>query len=266
MQRRKTLIAAAATASVLMAIPVVTALGQEGGEQVSVEASTAVSNAITYQGRITDNGQPASGTYDLRFILFDAESGGAQAGLTVFKPDVAVTGGLFTVSLDFGESAWDGNARWIEIAIRPGDSGDDYAVLSPRQALTAVPYALHVKYAGSVTATGTGATSTALEISNGAIKVTGANKPAFIHTVAEETPSIPNTLPYSRIDHPLANGDPNALLFVTRNMDVTGTPASYSVAWGIEYDPVQEKWAIVSEDGTTAIPAGTRFNVLVIKQ
>jgi len=58
--------------------------------------------------------------YDLRFILYDADSGGSQVGSTVTKEDVTVTAGLFTTSLDFG-AVFDGNKRFLEIGCDPGE-------------------------------------------------------------------------------------------------------------------------------------------------
>ncbi len=105
-------------------------------------ALAAVSTGFTYQGRLTDAGNPAAGPYDFVFRLYDALTGGSQVGGIVTQGDVAVSNGLFTVSLDFGV-VFDGAARWLEIAVRPGASNDAYAILSPRQALAATPYALH---------------------------------------------------------------------------------------------------------------------------
>ena len=36
--------------------------------------------AFTYQGRLNDGGNPATGLYDLRFGLYDAASAGGQQG------------------------------------------------------------------------------------------------------------------------------------------------------------------------------------------
>jgi len=36
--------------------------------------------ALTYQGRLNDGTNPANGSYDLRFGLYNAASGGAQQG------------------------------------------------------------------------------------------------------------------------------------------------------------------------------------------
>ena len=61
-------------------------------------------SAFTYQGRLNDTGQPATGIYDLRFTIYDSSAGpGVVAGPLTNSP-VAVTNGLFTVALDFGPS------------------------------------------------------------------------------------------------------------------------------------------------------------------
>jgi hypothetical protein len=99
--------------------------------------------AFTYQGRLTDGGGAAAGAYDFKLELFDAASGGSQVGSTLVRDDVAVASGLFTVSLDFGASAFAGNARWLEIGVRPGASSGAYMTLSGRQELTPVPNALY---------------------------------------------------------------------------------------------------------------------------
>src|SRR5918997_6213102 len=73
----------------------------------------AQNSTFTYQGRLTDGGAPANGTYELEFKLFDAASGGTQqpqpSPVTIQftgAQAVAVTGGVFTVQLDFGASAF----------------------------------------------------------------------------------------------------------------------------------------------------------------
>ncbi|MBI4580919.1 MAG: hypothetical protein HY718_14520, partial [Planctomycetes bacterium] len=84
---------------------------------------------------------PANGPYDFEFSLFDDATAGVQAGPTLTVDDVTVTGGLFTVTLDFG-SVYDGNRRWLGIAVRPGESVEPYTPLTPRQELTGTPHAL----------------------------------------------------------------------------------------------------------------------------
>ena len=59
-------------------------------------------SAFTYQGRLNDGGVPAGGSYDLRFTLYDAASGGNPVGGVLTNAATAVTNGLFLVRLDFG--------------------------------------------------------------------------------------------------------------------------------------------------------------------
>ncbi len=112
-------------------------------------AQTALGTSFTYQGRLTDGAGPASGTYDLRFTLLDAVIGGSQVGPSVTRDDVTVTGGLFTVSLDFG-TTFAGSKRWLQVEVRPGASTGTYAVLAPRQELTPTPNALFSVNASTV--------------------------------------------------------------------------------------------------------------------
>src|SRR5262245_54150286 len=73
--------------------------------------ASAQSSSFTYQGRLTDGGTSANGNYDLQFALFDSSSGGAQIGSTQTLNTVAVSNGVFTVSLNFGASAFPGASR-----------------------------------------------------------------------------------------------------------------------------------------------------------
>ncbi|TWT42412.1 hypothetical protein RAS1_35440 [Phycisphaerae bacterium RAS1] len=116
----------------------------------SARAAVPLSPAFLYQGRLVDDGSPADGSYDFQFTLFDAATAGSPIGSTVSLTAVAVNDGLFTVSLDFSESPFAGDARWLEIAVRPAGVGA-YATLSPRQPLSPAPYsiyALHAPWAG----------------------------------------------------------------------------------------------------------------------
>lgn len=116
--------------------------------------------AFTFQGRLTDGFVPANAQYDFVFRLYDAATLGSQIGSDVTVGNLMVTDGLFTTSLDFGVSALDGNARWLEIAVRPGASSGAYSTLSPRQALTATPYALYALNGGLWEQDGTAITNT----------------------------------------------------------------------------------------------------------
>jgi hypothetical protein len=116
----------------------------------------AVGAGFTYQGRLTDGGSPANGVYDLQLILYDAAVGGTQVGPIVTSDDVTVTNGLFTINLDFG-SVYNSTSLFLDIAVRPGASTGTYTQLTPRQALTPVPYAagLVLPYSGVTSSSGT---------------------------------------------------------------------------------------------------------------
>src|SRR5436305_2363431 len=101
----------------------------------------AQSSSFTYQGRLTDGGTAANGNYDLQFALWDSASGGTQIGSTQTLNTVAVSNGVFTVSLDFGASSFNGANRFLEISARPSGAGS-FTVLTPRQPVTAMPYAV----------------------------------------------------------------------------------------------------------------------------
>ncbi|MBL9176316.1 MAG: hypothetical protein JNL10_22425, partial [Verrucomicrobiales bacterium] len=108
---------------------------------VPVPAAPA-GTAFDYQGRLAESGVPAEGAYELRLSLHDAATGGALAGPVLTNAPVAVSGGLFVTRLDFGTDAFNGEARWLEIGVRPAGSAVPFVTLAPRQALSPVPYAL----------------------------------------------------------------------------------------------------------------------------
>lgn len=99
-------------------------------------AQTPQTTHFNYQGQLQQLGVPFTGEADLKFRLFDQLEGGTQIGGELTKGDVAVTDGLFTVVLDFGEAAFAGERRWLEITV--GET-----VLTPRQSILATPYALY---------------------------------------------------------------------------------------------------------------------------
>jgi|GEM_PF-2542317 len=93
---------------------------------------------------------------------------------------------------------------------------------------------------------------TALEL-DGAIKVSGTVRPAFVHTAAGGSH-------ITCIDNALTNGDPNAIVTFVHRWDAV----YYTKPFAIYY--TSGKWCIFSEDTAQLISAGTKFNVLVIKQ
>jgi len=127
-----------------------------------------LTTAFTYQGELQTAGLPATGQHDLRFRLFDAAAGGVQIGAIICSDNVTLSGGRFTVSLDFG-AAFTGQQRFLEIEAR-ADTGlnctdaTGFAILVPRQPLTAAPNAAFALTAASAT---TAATATNANQLNG---------------------------------------------------------------------------------------------------
>jgi hypothetical protein len=118
---------------------------------------------------------------------------------------------------------------------------------------------------GSLLTLNSGAiTNTALEINQGAIKVTGASiggsTPVFIH-VANASNILSNT---TRINHPLTNGDPNAILIITANYNPGQTFQNHPIGVSYTGTPANGYWAIFNQDGNP-MQIGNAFNVLVVK-
>jgi hypothetical protein len=301
MSRRSLVFVLAALVAVAVIVPVARASFSNNAPTPAasrVQALAALGSGFTYQGRLTDGGGPANGIYDLRFILYDADSGGTQVGATVEKSNIQVQNGLFTTDLDFGAASFDGNARWLEIAIRPGDSAGTYTVLSPRQPINPVPYATYAKTAGTaalnlpftqsatsavdtslfnitqsgagaaITGAATGGTggkfsgATALELA-GPLKVSGSNPTAFVHTATSESIAAACDSWCTAIDNALTNGDPNAILIVTQYFADDEVYNEHPV--GVWYNSDTDKWEIFNED-LAAMPENAAFNVLVIKR
>ena len=102
----------------------------------SLVSAAPVGTGFTYQGRLQSSGRPFEGPADLQFRLFNQELAGDQVGGTIILNDQVVVDGLFTVELDFGAAAFNGQALWLQITV-------EGTTLSPRQKLTDAPFALY---------------------------------------------------------------------------------------------------------------------------
>jgi hypothetical protein len=174
----------------------------------------AQGTAFSYQGQLTDGAAVANGTYDLRFTLWNAATGGAPQGTTLTQSGVGVTNGLFTATLDFG-AQFTGANRWLEIAVRTNGAAD-FTTLAERQPVLPTPYAIHAATAGSA-ATATTATT-----------VTGPI-PAAQLTGSLSAAQIPN-LDASKITGGTFTGNGGGLTNVPLDALVRSTTSV--VAWG----------------------------------
>ena len=108
--------------------------------------------AFTFQGRLTADGQPADGQYDFLFRLYDAPSGGNVVGPLLATNALPVSNGLFMVELDFGAGMFNGEARWLQIAVQT-NGATRFTLLSPRQPLLPAPTALFAEAAATAQVT-----------------------------------------------------------------------------------------------------------------
>jgi hypothetical protein len=116
--------------------------GTEGPEAGPQAPLSPLGARFTYQGRLTHNDGPVNDLCDFQFGLYDAGSSVTPIDMQTLY-DVEVTGGFFTVHVDFGPTPFRGEERWLGIAVRcPAGSGT-YTPFSERQLLTATPYALY---------------------------------------------------------------------------------------------------------------------------
>ena len=116
----------------------------------SVLSTLASAEPFTYQGSLDDNGSPANGEYDFNFFLYDAQAGGNQIGSLDVHENTMVTDGVFTVELDFGDELFLSGTRYLEIRVRPGDSGAIHDILTPRTQVNPAPIAHHAFTAGAL--------------------------------------------------------------------------------------------------------------------
>lgn len=107
---------------------------------IGAVSAHAQGTAFTYQGRLTENGSLYSGNAEFQATLWSVPSGGtvlaSNSPPTVIVP---VTNGLFVLPLDFGAN-FPGANRWLQLEVRT--TVGPFTPLTPRQQLTATPYAI----------------------------------------------------------------------------------------------------------------------------
>ena len=107
--------------------------GADSPSTTGASAAT-IGDAITYQGFLTDaNGGPLSGTFTMRFQIFNDKSAGA---LLWDGGDLSVDAekGLFAVRLEITTDIFNGEELWVEQTV-------DGEVLTPRQEIVPAPMA-----------------------------------------------------------------------------------------------------------------------------
>ena len=125
-----------------------------------------VGSKFNYNGRLQDSQSGsgpggASGRYDFCFTLYPAPTGASPTGSAFTNSSVAVSNGLFATQVDFGTNVFDGTAYWMEVGVRTNGTNNAFTMLSPRQEVTATPYASYAPSAGTA-ATADGVASNAV--------------------------------------------------------------------------------------------------------
>jgi hypothetical protein len=114
----------------------------------ALSAAAQGTAAFTYQGKLTDRGSDANDVYDFQFNLYDVAA--ATYRRSFATNDVAVSNGVFNVTLDFGATWFDGRQLMMLVQVRPGNSTGNYTNLLPLVPILPAPYATYAAKAGSV--------------------------------------------------------------------------------------------------------------------
>lgn len=134
------------------------------------EQTFAQGTAFTYNGRLNEGGNPANGIYDIRAGLFDTNSGGTVVAGPVTNSAIAVSNGLFSITLDYG-NVFNGTNYWLEVAVRSNNVAG-FTILVPRQELTPTPYAIFAEGANAAGLSGTIPSASLAGAYSGAVNLT----------------------------------------------------------------------------------------------
>jgi hypothetical protein len=110
-----------------------------------------IGTGFSYQGLLKKNGAPITGNCDMQFKLYDAAVGGNLLGTVTAQPSpVAVTNGLFTTYIDFGDQ-FQGDYRYLEPLVScPAGGSPSYQSLG-LQVIYPSPYALSLRPGAIIT-------------------------------------------------------------------------------------------------------------------
>ena len=244
----------------------------------------AQGTAFTYQGRLNENGTPANGTYDLEFTIYDSAVGATVIAGPLTSAPVAVTNGLFTVTLDFGAGVFTGPARWLEIGVRTNGNLAAYSVLVPRQSLTAAPYAVTAgnvtgpingsailngtitssQLAAGAAAANLGASGQSGVASGGIILSSNANATDLINAGYVKIGSTMLGDGWSERGNPAAPAGRNYHTAVWTGSEMLvwgGWNGSSALNDGGRYDPVGNSWRMIN---TAGAPVARRYHTAVL--
>jgi hypothetical protein len=224
-----------------------------------ITQAAPLGTAFTYQGQLRDSVNPADGTYDLRFTIYAAASGGMAVAGPITNSLVGVTNGLFALTLDFGPGVFVGEACWLEIGVRT-NGGGAFTTLAPRQELTPTPFAFYAPSAG-VAATAATAASAAAVAANGVANTS-------LQTDAVTTDKIADgTLAVADLSAALASNtfwglggnqgtSPGAQFLGTRDNRALELKANARRILRLEPDPVNDAPNLIAGSSSNAVAPG----------
>lgn len=122
----------------LLAIAVACSLGTAIGGL----CTRTLAEPVTYQGRLNEEGAPASGQYDFSLEFYAQETGGSPVAPAQTFLGIDVEEGLFTLPLEFNADSLSATPTWVKMLVRKTNGGTLFRALTPRQPLGAAPYAI----------------------------------------------------------------------------------------------------------------------------
>lgn len=198
--------------------------------------ASAQTTEFTYQGQLQNSSTPANGSFDFEFALFDTAASGSQIGSTLTRSGVSVTGGIFSVNLDFG-SSFPGANRFLEIRVRQSGGGS-FVSLSPRQPVSSAPYSVK-----SLTADSAQSAATALNATNAESALSATN---FTGSLAGDVTGSQGSTTVARLrGRNVAANQPN-----------NGQVLKYNTA-STQWEPANDETAAGGGGTLTGITAGT---------
>src|SRR5215207_7090139 len=146
---------------------------------ILTSAAFGQTSSFNYQGKLTETGAAANGTFQFQFRLYDAPAGGSQIGAVLSDVSVTVADGTFSANLDFGGASFSGGDRYLDVSVRK-TAGDPYTPLTPRQKINSAPYATKAAKAADADAIGGQSAATVATAVDAVNNATAANTPNAI--------------------------------------------------------------------------------------
>lgn len=86
-------------------------------DRSSLGITAVVSEAIAYQGYLTEKGQPVDASLAMAFRLYSDGACTTQVGAAIDAGTVEVTDGVFSVELPVDQEDFDGQGLWVEATV-----------------------------------------------------------------------------------------------------------------------------------------------------